>query len=52
MAHKTSQIIIDIYNFKLRKEASAGTMSAGKIAEFYQETRLLARPWGVWLFSV
>ena len=38
MAHKTSQIIIDIWNFKLRKEAVLGLLSAAKIAEFYQET--------------
>ena len=33
MAHKTSQIIIDIYNFKWRKEASLGALSVAKIAE-------------------
>ena len=38
MSHKTSQIIIDIYNFKLRKEATLGALSAQKIAEFYQDT--------------
>ena len=52
MAHKTSQIIIDIFDFKLRKEATLGTLSAAKIAEIYQETRPLARPWEVWPFSV
>ena len=36
MPHKTSQIITAIYNFKLRKESTLGTLSPGKIAEFYQ----------------
>lgn len=40
MAHKTSQIIIDIYNFKVRKESVMGALSASRIAEFYKDCRV------------
>ena len=36
IVHKTSQIIIDIYNFKLRKEATLGSQSTSAIAELHK----------------
>lgn len=38
LAHQTSHIIFDIYNYKTRKEQVLGTLSAKQVAEFYEQS--------------
>ncbi len=46
MAHKTSQIIIDIYNYKTRKEVVLGPLTPKQVAEYYTSNFVMGNDTG------